>query len=176
MARFRVRAYGVAWALAFGCGGGQQTAKDAALVTAPAPSAAMVDDEPPDLSPVPAPTDLVLVGRFKNPHAALDTVSKWAGLPMTISELLPEDARQFAKVIDWEAPLEIAVALDPRGEGKVPQPLAVISIGLGSLADAVAASRASGATVRRVQPGVFRTTISDPHSCALAASVGKAGG
>lgn len=116
----------------------------------------------------------MLRGRFKSPALAVQTVSKWTSLPLSIDDLLPADARSMSRVVDWNAPLDVAVALDPRGEGRLPQPLAVVSIGLRSLDEATAAARAAGTTLQRVRAGVFRAGVAEPANCAIAASVGAA--
>ena len=66
------------------------------------------------------------------------------------------------------------MALDPLGEGKVPQPLAVVSLGLTSLDGALSFARAKGQPVRRLRPGMYRIGESDSWSCAVGAALGSA--
>lgn len=142
-------------------------------VAAPVVSAAPVTkEEPPDLAPVPTPPELFALARFKKPQTAIETVGAWANFPFKLRDVLPAEMKGLEGVVAWDAPLEAAMALDPLGEGKVPEPLAVVSIGLTSLDGALEFARAKGQSVRRVRAGVFRVGDSDDVSCAIAASIG----
>ncbi len=153
-----------------GCGSPAPPVTPAA---APIVSAAPVSkEEPPDLSPVPTPPELFALARFKKPQTAIETVGAWAHFPFKLRDVLPAEMKGLESVVAWDAPLEAAMALDPLGEGKVPEPLAVVSIGLTSLDGALEFARAKGQSVRRVRAGVFRVGDSDDLSCAIGASIG----
>jgi hypothetical protein len=154
-----------------GCGA---PAPAAAPRPAPLVSAAPAKDEAADLSPVAAPAELVAVARFKKPQTAIESVAAWANFPYKLHDVLPAELKGLEGVVAWDAPLEAAVALDPLGEGKVPEPLAVVSLGLTSLEGALDFARAKGQSVRKVRPGVYR--IGDPEdiSCAAGFAIGSA--
>lgn len=143
--------------------------------TAPVVSAApIVKEDAPDLTPVAAPADLVALARFKKPQTAIETVAAWANFPYKLKDVLPAEMKSLEGVIAWDAPLEAAVALDPVGEGKVPEPLAVVSLGLTSLDGALDFARSKGQSVRRLRAGVYRIGDADQISCAAGVAVGAA--
>ena len=154
-----------------GCGA---PAAPAAPAPAPMVSAVPVAKEEADLSPVAAPAELVAVARFKKPQTAIETVAAWANFPYKLRDVVPPDLKGLESVIAWDAPLEAAIALDPLGEGKVPEPLAVVSVGLTSLEGALEFARSKGQSVRRLRAGVYRIGDSEELSCAVGAAVGSA--
>src|SRR5687768_9734259 len=108
--------------LLVGCGAKQPEAKSPAAVDpAPAPLA----EEPPDLSPVTRPAEVVVTGRVARPRLLVETLTKWSNLPLRLEDLMPEDARPVASAVMWEAPVDTVVALDAFGDGKLPPPLIV---------------------------------------------------
>jgi hypothetical protein len=116
----------------------------------------------------------VLSARFAKPETTIGTVGQWAGFPVRVRDLLPPTLRGLDKVIAWDAPVEAAVALDPLGEGKVPTPLAVFSVGLTSLDAALDFARKQGDAAPRVRPGVYRLEDSGPLNCLLSVAIGSA--
>ncbi len=156
----------------FGCGA---PAAPASPVAAPLVSAVPIaKEEAADLTPVPAPTELFAVARFKKPQTAIETVAAWANFPYKLHDVLPPDLKGLESVVAWDAPLEAAAALDPLGEGKVPEPLAVLSVGLTSLEAALDFARGKGQSVRRLRAGVYRIGDSEDISCAAGLAVGSA--
>jgi len=151
------------------CGGAP---KQEALAVPAVAAAPVVKEEPPDLTPVAAPADLIALGRFRTPKTALETVSAWASFPFKLHDLLPSEMHDLETVIAWDAPLELAVALDPDGEGKVPEPLTVASIGLNSLDGALSVARAHGQPVKALRSGVYRVGDADGISCVAALALG----
>jgi hypothetical protein len=131
-------------------------------------------EDPPDLSPVAAPEELVLVGRLSRPRLLVETVAGWAGLPVRLRDLLPEELRGVDAVLAWDAPLEIAAVLDRHSTAKVAPPLVVVSIGLTSLPRALDLAREHGSSPTRVAPSVYRIPIDEEVTCALSAAVGAA--
>lgn len=120
------------------------------------------------------PADVVLVARIARPRLFVETLTKWSNLPLRLEDLLPDQARNLASAVMWEAPIETVVALDNFGEGKVPPPLIVGSIGLKSLEAGLNAADAMQMPTRRVAPGVYRFGDFGSTSCAMAAAVGSA--
>lgn len=141
-------------------------------VTPPAPL--VVAEEAPDLSPVARPREVVLVGRIARPRLLAETLAQWSSLPLKIEDVVPEQARALARAVLWEAPVELVVALDAFGEGKVPPPLLIGSVGLRSLDEALSAADAMHLPARKVAPGVFRVGDFPDTSCAVAVSLGAA--
>src|SRR6478609_7533053 len=139
-----------------------------------ASAVAQEKDEPPDLAPVAAPAELIAVARFKRPQTAIETVAAWANFPYKVQDVLPSELSGLQSVVAWDAPLEAAVALDPLGEGKLPEPLAVVSLGLTSLEGALDFARSKGQSVRRLRAGVYRVGDSEQISCAAGVALGSA--
>jgi hypothetical protein len=160
-------------ALPLGCGGsmtpaGQPGSQDPAVT-----QASSEPDAPPDLAPVAAPAELFAVGRIKNPAKLVDTFASWSKLPVDWRRMLAEGEPGIERVVYLDAPIDLCAALDPGGSGGMPQPFAVVSVGLTSLAGAVEFARRKGEGTRQIRPGVHRLEGRSP-SCAIAASVGKA--
>lgn len=155
-----------------GCGG-KPEAKAPAPVPADA-SPAQVAEEPPDLSPVVRPAEVVVVGRIARPRLFVETLTKWSNLPLRLEDLIPKEARAVASAVMWEAPVDTVVALDAFGEGKVPPPLVAASVGLKSLEAGLSAAEAMQMPTRRLAPGVYRVGDFSHTTCAMAASLGAA--
>ncbi len=153
-----------------GCGASPKAQAAAPAMISAAP---VVREDAPDLTPVSAPAELFGLARFKRPKTAFETVAAWANFPHTLHDVLPTELKDLESVVAWDAPVEAAFALDPLGEGKVPQPLAVLSVGLTSLDGALAYARAKGQPVRRLRAGVYRLGDSDSWSCAAGVAVGS---
>jgi hypothetical protein len=140
-----------------------------------APSAEVAVAEPaPDLSPVPPPAELVAVGRIARPRTLVETLASWSGVPVRLTDVLPPEMRDLEHVIAWDAPLEVAAALDRKSTAKVPEPLFVASVGLVSIDKALELARDRGAGLTAMGPGIFRLNVHEDVSCAIAASVGMA--
>lgn len=166
------RAFAIGLVTCLGC-----AAKPAPPVAAapPAPPAQLVKaEEAPDLSPVAAPDELVLVGRLSRPRVLVETVAGWAGMPVRLADLLPSELRGVDGVLAWDAPLELAAVLDRHSTAKVAPPLIVVSIGLTSLPRALELAKQQGVSPTRVAPSVYRVPIDDDVTCALSAAVGRA--
>jgi hypothetical protein len=145
---------------------------------APAPAAdsgpVQVTEEAPDLSPVVRPAEVIVVGRVARPRSFVETLTKWSNLPLRVEDLLPEEARAVGSAVMWEAPVDMVVALDAFGEGKIPPPLVVASVGLKSLEAGLSATDAMQMPRRRLAPGVYRVGDFSHTTCAMAASLGTA--
>lgn len=131
-------------------------------------------EEPPDLSPVAKPAELVVVGRVARPRLLAETLTKWSSLPLRVEDMMPAQARAFSRAVLWEAPVDVLVALDAFGEGKVPPPLFIGSVGLKSLDEALSAADALQLPTRKVAPGIYRVGDFPDVSCSVAVSVGAA--
>jgi hypothetical protein len=82
--------------------------------------------------------------------------------------------RELEHIVAWDAPVEVVAALDSRSTAKMPEPLFVASLGLASLDGALQLARDRGATLTPVRPGVYRVSLHDDASCAVAAALGAA--
>jgi hypothetical protein len=133
-----------------------------------------VAEDPPDLSPVAKPAEIVVVGRIARPRVLVETLTKWSSLPLRVEDMIPSSARALSRAVLWEAPVEMLVALDAFGEGKVPPPLVVGSVGLKSLAEALSAAEALQLPTRKLAPGIYRVGDFPDTSCAVAVSLGQA--
>jgi hypothetical protein len=128
------RALALSVVVAVGCGGSQPTPGSGAAAT-PAATPLSPREEAPDLSPVEAPRGLVLVGRLKTPIPIANRMGRWLGIPAPLLDMLPGRARDLARVLDPEAPVEVAGVLDT-ARGHDPLSM-VVSLGVTSLAEAV---------------------------------------
>lgn len=163
---------GVAWVLVLvGCGSKPPEAKTPAAQVAASPQAV---EEPPDLSPVKRPAEVVVVARAARPRQLIETLAQWSSLPMRLEDMVPDQARGLSQAVMWDAPVDALVALDAFGEGKLPPPLFVASLGVKSLADGLSAAEAMQVPVRKLAPGVYRVGDLSEGSCSLAASLGSA--
>jgi len=133
-----------------------------------------VAPEAPDLSPVAKPAEIVVVGRIARPRVLAETLTQWSSLPVRVEDMMPPQARSLSKAVLWEAPVEMLVALDAFGEGKVPPPLIIGSVGLKSLDEALSAAESLQLPTRKLAPGVFRVGDFPDVSCAVAVSLGAA--
>lgn len=150
------------------CGGAAKPAKAPAkapvAVVEPAPEA-------PDLSPVAAPAGLIGVGRLARPLALGENVARWAGLPVSLRQMLPERLKDLDGAIAWDAPVEFAAVLsekmsrDPVG--------AVITVGVTSERAALDVAEARGFAVEKLSPGIYSVQTGSAH-CALAPALGSA--
>ena len=161
----------VAWVALFvsfvACGGKAPPAAET-----PKGVATKVEAEaPPDLSPVSAPPELIAVGRATKPRALIETFMKWAGVPVGLAQLLPGDVRALEELIQWDAPLEFAAALDRETASNTAPPRMVFSLGLVSVEAARSFVEQRGGRATKVAPGIYRVEI-QKAICAIAASVG----
>ncbi len=140
----------------------------------PVDVAPIVVEEAPDLSPVKRPAEVVMVGRIARPRLFAETLTKWSSLPLRVEDMMPEQARAMSRAVLWEAPVEMLVALDAFGDGKVPPPLIIGSVGLKSLDEALSAAEALQLPTRKLAPGIFRVGDFPDTSCAVAVSLGAA--
>ncbi len=115
------------------CGG----ASPPAAVT-PAKPLAIVAEPPPDVTAVPEPPGLVLVGRVSRPDGILKTFSAWSHLPLPggadLVRSITDDA--VGDAVDLTQPVDGAVALG--GSTRQPKPLVAVSVAVRSFDDAKA--------------------------------------
>lgn len=158
-------------AFATACGGAKPTPNGPTPVTeAPAVDEGASVPENVDLSPVAAPPGVFVLGRVKSPSGSLDTVSKWAKLPMDWRQMIAEEEPGILEVVDLDAPLDFVMAVDSSNLFAGFEPQVAFSIGVVSMDAALERAREDGKGATRLRPGVYR--IDD--DCAVAASRGKA--
>jgi len=158
----------------FACGAPPPPAKAPEPAPAKPEPGAIASGPTPDLSPVPAPASLVAVGRLGNPIGAVDLLAGWAKFPVDIRALASKNEPELASLLVFDAPIELAVALDENGLGNVPQPFAVVSLGVSSVDATVAFAKRKGQSVRMQRPGVYQIVKGESPVCAVAAAAGKA--
>jgi hypothetical protein len=120
------------------------------------------------------PAEVVVVGRIARPRLFAETLTRWSSLPIRVEDMIPPQARAFSRTVLWEAPIETLVALDAFGEGKLPRPLFIGSVGLKSLDEALSTAEALQLPTRKVAPGIYRVGDFPDASCAVAVSLGAA--
>lgn len=120
--------------IAVGCGGGNPP--PAPTAPAPSPIAPVAGPSKVDLSPVPEPTGLIVVGRIAKPDAILRAAGTWTGLPLPggneLVRMVTDEA--VAASIDFSQPVDGAVVL--AGSRSAPKPLWAFSLPVKSLDDA----------------------------------------
>jgi len=171
MVRVIERAIVLSAVLLCACGGSQKPA-DPPKSSDPAPGALAPVEAAPDLSPVAAPLGLFVVGRLKTPVAVVDRIGGWLGMPGPVFDLIPGRARELVRLIDREAPVEVAATFV--GDRKNNPFAGVVSVGLTSLAAAVEGAAAQGVLVTRVSPGVVALDFGAGPRCVAAVALGRA--
>jgi len=150
--------------------------------SAPPPTRAVVAVGAPDLSPVPEPAHLVALVRWKSPAATFASLHGWTGLPIGPNDLLDAlSLSDLAQVIAYDAPVDVAVALNPAASGLSDwEPFAAVATGLKSLEDGRRLAETLG-SVTEIRPGVHKLHIRgggrrhrEKASCLLSAAAGTA--
>jgi hypothetical protein len=127
-----------------------------------------------DLSPVPAPENLVVLATLRSPARSVDTLMSWTGLGLDWRALLQSGpAAQFLPVIDLDAPIDAAATLDPKSKNK-PRLLYAAAIGLTSRQGALDAFHSLDAPIDVVEPGVYSVRPNPSTQCFIAPALGKA--
>ncbi len=158
-----------------GCGSSSQVPPTTAEVTTP-DAAGEMEDEAPDLSPVTAPQELVLVGRLKNPAGTVNTLLEWTNTPLNWRALLAAKEPELEKVIAFDAPVEVAAVMDPMARSESPAPFVAFSVGLLSVQSALDLVQSRGWSIHRIRAGVYRLEETAGMSCMIAVSLGTAPG
>ncbi|HKQ71317.1 MAG TPA: hypothetical protein VJT73_18365 [Polyangiaceae bacterium] len=145
----------------FGCGG--------APPPPPAPSAAAAPTAPaaiaakPDLSEAPEPNLLVGIIRWKNPSTTFDTIYRWTGFRLSAESLAAEATdKSLASTLAFDAPVDVAVALDPKSTERDPTPFAAFAVGVKSMEEARRALEPL-ATVIEHGPGAYKVNFRHPR-------------
>lgn len=153
--------------------GGATTQQPPTVPAEPAPSeSAPASVEAVSLTPVAAPSDLIVQGRFKDPAQVLNRGADWMHIPFSWEELLASQAPDLANIIDLSAPADISVTLDPESFGN-PKVLFGVAVGLKSFDQALQALRSAGRQVDRVSSQMHFVRLEQGPSCVVARSVGK---
>lgn len=157
-----------------GCSG--SPTPSAATVAAPAgqgPDSAELDLAA-DLTPAPAPENVVMLATFRSPARTVDTLMGWTGLGLDWRDLLQSGAAaQFLPVLDLDAPVDAVATLDPRSKNR-PRLLFAGSVGLTSRQGALDAFKSLDLTVEPAGPGVFAVHPNANSICFIAPALGKA--
>jgi hypothetical protein len=169
----RLAACTCALSIAVGCGGSKPPAGGPGDPAAPVPVQSGDDLGPaPDLSAVGVPQDLIAVGRLNRPSQVIDTAAGWMKVPVDWRKEIEREAPGFEAIVDFQAPIDFAMALPPGGPQSADEPLFVVTLGLRSVQGSLEYARKRGEGVERIAPGVYRVGGSD--DCVIAASVGAA--
>ena len=158
---------GLALILAVGCG---EKPQPAAPTGAAVKAEAAVAPLAPQLTPVTKPAEWIVLGRVLRPRRFVETLINWSGIPINLMDLAA-DLKSLDGVVAWDAPLEVAAALDPRTEPHLLPPLAVFSIGLSSLDRALQVAREHRITTEPLGNGLVRLQIGS-WDCAAGAALG----
>jgi hypothetical protein len=163
-----------------GCGGAPPPPAQEQPAQAP-PQRPVVAVASPDLAPVPEPTHLVSLTRWRNPAASFATVRDWTGVPVGTKDALDTlGLADIAGLLADDAPVDAAVAIDPTASGLADlEPLYAVAVGLRSIEDGRKAGELLGSVTEtgpgsyrlRIRKGGRRTTM---KSCLISAAAGAA--
>ncbi|MBN2191802.1 MAG: hypothetical protein JW751_03210 [Polyangiaceae bacterium] len=131
----------------------------------------------PDLSPVTAPGEVVVVGRWQAPLESVDLLLGWTRLPVDwrglVDQAVPRTSQGPGReVLALDAPVDLVVML-PRA-GKAPEPRVAFSVGLTSLDGALELAEALHEDIETVRPYYYRVGGRHDLTCMLGPSVGRA--
>jgi len=157
-----------------GCSG--SATPPVATVAAPAgagPDSAELDLAA-DLTPAPAPENVVLLATLRSPGPTVDTLVGWTGLGIEWRDLVQSGAAaQFFPLLDLTAPVDAIATLDPKSKNR-PRVLFAGSVGLTSRQGAIDAFKSLDLTVEPAGPGVFAVHPNAKSVCFIAPALGKA--
>jgi hypothetical protein len=142
----------------------------------PQPVATSEADAAPDISPVPEPKDVLVVGRWSRPAKGIEEMLGAFGVPLSMEKILQNAAADEVRLIDTEASLDVALALDPESTDDSPKLLAALSIPVKSFEEARQSLEKEG-PVARIAPGVVRQEGKGKEKvvCDLAVATGDVG-
>ncbi|MCA9585112.1 MAG: hypothetical protein KC657_07130 [Myxococcales bacterium] len=182
MTRARLAPFALVTVTLIACGGENPSPQTpnktpkAVAVTPPAP--------PPDLTQVPEPKSLFIIGRVKKPEDILKTAGAWTRLPLPSSSELVRlvSDEGMGDIVDLSQPVDGAIAI--LGRGNDPQPAVAVSVALKGLEQTKTALARSG---RKTRPGPNGQVFVEmrPHGddedesdeiCSIAPAVGPGGG
>src|SRR3954470_5935353 len=175
-AGFFLTSYAVSLALAGGtaCSSSSSANSPAAAPNAATPAGTEAEDLP-ELTPAPAPENLVAIATLRTPARTLDTAMSWTGLGIDFRTLVQSSGPGAAilPILDLEAPLDVIATIDPKIKNK-PRVLFAASIGLTSRQAALDAFQGLEFPVEFVEPGVHLVRPSAKLVCFVAPALGKA--
>lgn len=141
---------------------------------APEAAAAEGAEDLPELTPVPAPENLVGVATLRTPARTLDTAMAWTGLGIDFRMLAQSGAAAaILPVLDLEAPIDAVATLDPKVKTR-PRVLFAASVGLTSRQAALDAFASLDYPVEFVEPGIHSVRPNPKTLCFVAPALGKA--
>jgi hypothetical protein len=128
----------------------------------------------PELTPVPAPENIVAVATLRTPARTLDTAMSWTGLGLDFRMFLQSGpGAALLPVLDLEAPLDAVMTIDPKVKNR-PRVLFAASVGLTSRQAALTAFEGLQFPVEFVEPGIHSVRPSEKMVCFVAPALGKA--
>lgn len=130
----------------------------------------------PELAPAAIPANLVAWAVLPSPGNTLDTSMEWAGLDIPWRPLLGALSGPLGAVlpvVDWNAPLDAAITLDPESRNR-PRFFLAASIGLLSVQATLEAFRAQEIPVQFEMPGVHSVHLTSRVECFISRALGVA--
>ncbi|HEY1960100.1 MAG TPA: hypothetical protein VGH28_31040 [Polyangiaceae bacterium] len=181
MRKIERRAIAATCTLVLACGGAEPKPQN--TTTLPIASATASAVPKVDLSPVPMPESLVVLVHVAHPAASADVISAWAGQPLDAQSALAEMVgERVAKVVDLDAPADLAVSVKDRGGRREPDASFAVSLPVKNFEAAKATLQGdygllpidNGAFEIQRSGGGRRDGDSDFRVCALAPAIGGA--
>lgn len=122
------------------------------------------------LVPVPAPEGVVLRARLKDPLGLSDGVLQAVGIPFDLAELMNRgETSDLMGVIDFSAPVEAAVTLNP---ANIAAPFRFASLGTKGVQPVLLALEKRGVVVMEGPAGIYHFAWDD-EPCAVGRSMGQ---
>ena len=111
----------------------------------------------PASAPAGAPTVVASV-HARNVDATLAVLRTYLPIPVNPQQFLPELVGEFGKLVALDAPVDVAVALDPQAGENLERPLWAVSFGVTNLAEVQRQAQARG-LVEPAPPGLYRLRV-----------------
>lgn len=160
-----------------GCAGARQAPPPREAAVEPVSGPAYVAPGEPDLSPVAAPGEVIVVGRLQSPVQSVDLLASWTGLPLNWRTLMDGALPQTSlgpgrEVLALDAPVDLLVTL-PRA-GSAPEPRMAFSVGVASLEGALELAEALDEDIEAVGTRLYRIGGRNDLTCMLGPAAGRA--
>lgn len=124
-----------------------------------------------ELPPVAVPAELFARGRFRDPQFAFDRFTEWLHIPVPWREALESNVPALAPVFQSDAPVDVAVTLDPDAFG-APKVLFAVSFGLKDFEQTLSGLREHGYALERISRYSQFVEVEEEAQCLVTRSNG----
>jgi hypothetical protein len=158
--------------LALACSSAAPPAEVPTVASAPAAAEAgsTTAEAPLDLTPVPAPKDIVARGTWRVPAQTVDAIAGWMQPGLDWRALTAGPLEELNGVVDFNAPVDLVATLSSATDK--PRAQVAVAVGVSSQQAALDAFKSRGGPVEFVEPGVYSVQLGPRTPCFVAASLG----